>query len=112
MGAVDPNRPPACCGGPADGGKDEVVGGGIGEVAPSWDNSQGVFVYTDTQTHVTISVVAQRRGRYVVLTYTRGHAKADAGYYDLEAGPDTAAAADAATAVLGQLTTAVVGTGS
>lgn len=109
MGAIDPAA--RDCGGPGDGGKDEVVGGGIGEVAPSWDNSQGVFVYTDTDTHVTISVVAQRRGRYVVLTYTRGLATADAGYYDLEAGPDTPAAADAATAVLGQLTDSVVGTG-
>jgi hypothetical protein len=114
MGAVDSSTPAAkdMCGGPADGGTKEVVGGGIGEVAPSWANSQGVFVFTDTQTHVTISVVAQRKGRYVVLTYTRGLAKANAGYYDLEAGPDTPAAADAATAVLGQLTGAVVGAGS
>jgi hypothetical protein len=113
MGAIDSSTPAAkaMCGGPTDGTK-EVIGGGIGEVAPSWDNSQGVFVFTDTQTHVTISVVAQRKGRYVVLTYTRGLAKADGGYYDLEAGLDTPAAADAATAVLGQLTAAVVGTGS
>jgi hypothetical protein len=109
MGTVDPNAPN--CGGPADGAKDQFVGGGIGEVAPSWDNSQGVFVYTDTQSHVTISVVAQRRGRYVVLTYTRGSAKDDAGYYDLETASDTDPAADAATAVLGLLTTAVVGSG-
>lgn len=113
MGTVDNSTAAtkAMCGGPTDGTK-EVIGGGIGEVAPSWANSQGVFVFTDTQTHVTISVVAQRKGRYVVLTYTRGLAKADAGYYDLEAGPDTPAAADAATAVLGQLTAAVVGAGS
>ena len=113
MGAVDSSTPAAkaLCGGPTDGDK-EVIGGSIGEVGPSWDNSQGVFVFTDTQTHVTISVVAQRKGRYVVLTYTRGLAKADAGYYDLEPGLDTPAAADAATAVLGQLTAAVVGTGS
>jgi hypothetical protein len=106
MGAVNssPN-----CGGPSD--HKATVGGGIGEVAPSWDNSQGVFVYTDTGSGTTIAVVAQRRGRYVVLTYTRGNAKADAGYYDLEAGPDTSQAADAATAVLGQLTASVVGTG-
>jgi hypothetical protein len=110
MGTVDPNAP--SCGGPGDGDKDEVVGGGIGEVGPSWDNSQGVFVFTDTQTHVTIAAIAQRRGRYVVLTYTRGSAKADAGYYDLEAGPDTGPAADAATAVLGQLTAGVVGSNS
>lgn len=110
MGAIDPKA--SGCGGPGDGAKDEIVGGGIGEVAPSWANSQGVFVYTDTHTHVTISVVAQRRGRYVVLTYTRGSAKADAGYYDLEAGQDTANAASAATAVLGQLTSTVVGDGS
>jgi hypothetical protein len=109
MGDVDTSV--NSCGGPSDGTK-EIIGGGIGEVGPSWNNSQGVFVYTDTQTHVTIAVVAQRRGRYVVLTYTRGLAKASAGYYDLEAGPDTPAAADAATAVLGQLTDAVVGTGS
>jgi hypothetical protein len=114
MGAVDSSTPAAkaVCGGPTDGATKEVIGGGIGEVGPSWDNSQGVFVFTDTQTHVTISVVAQRKGRYVVLTYTRGLAKADGGYYDLEPGLDTPAAADAATAVLGQLTAAVVGTGS
>lgn len=114
MGTVDTSTPAAkaMCGGPTDGATKEVIGGGIGEVGPSWDNSQGVFVFTDTQTHVTISVVAQRKGRYVVLTYTRGLAKADAGYYDLEPGLDTPAAADAATAVLGQLTAAVVGTGS
>jgi len=110
MGVVDTTAP--SCGGPGDGDKDEVVGGGIGEVAPSWDNSQGVFVYTDTQSHVTIAAVAQRRGRYVVLTYTRGLAKADGGYYDLEAGADTGSAASAATGVLGQLTNAVVGSGS
>lgn len=109
MGAVDPGA--AGCGGPGDGAKDEVVGGGIGEVGPSWDNSQGVFVYTDTQSHLTISVVAQRRGRYVVLTYTRGSAKDDAGYYDLETSSDTGPAAEAATAVLGLLTSAVVGSG-
>jgi hypothetical protein len=109
MGAVDPTAP--SCGGPGDGDKAEVVGGGIGEVGPSWDNSQGVFVFTDTQSHVTVSVVAQRRGRYVVLTYTRGSAKPDGGYYDLEAGGDTNNAASAATGVLGQLTTAVVGSG-
>jgi len=114
MGTVDTSTPAtkAMCGGPADGATKEIIGGGIGEVGPSWDNSQGVFVFTDTQSHVTISVVAQRRGRYVVLTYTRGLAKADGGYYDLEAGKDTGAAADAATGVLGQLTDAVVGTGS
>lgn len=110
MGTVDPKAPG--CGGPGDGAKDEIVGGGIGEVGPTWDNSQGVFVFTDTQTHVTIAAVAQRRGRYVVITYTRGNAKDDAGYYDLESGPDTAPAADAAHAVLGQLTTSVVGSGS
>lgn len=110
MGAIDTNAP--SCGGPGDGDKDEIVGGGIGEVAPSWDNSQGVFVFTDTQSHVTIAAVAQRRGRYVVLTYTRGSAKADGGYYDLEAGADTGSAASAATGVLGQLTSAVVGNGS
>lgn len=114
MGAIDTTTPAAkaMCGGPGDGATKEIVGGGIGEVGPSWDNSQGVFVYTDTQSHVTISVVAQRRGRYVVLTYTRGLAKADGGYYDLEAGKDTEGAADAATGVLGQLTAAVVGSGS
>jgi hypothetical protein len=110
MGTIDPNAP--SCGGPGDGDKDEIVGGGIGEVAPSWDNSLGVFVFTDTQSHVTIAAVAQRRGRYVVLTYTRGSAKANGGYYDLEAGADTGSAASAATGVLGQLTNAVVGSGS
>ncbi|WP_194892954.1 hypothetical protein [Catenulispora pinisilvae] len=105
MGTIDPSA--ANCGGPAD--KKPVVGGGIGEVAPSWDNSQGVFVYTDTGSGTTIAVVAQRRGRYVVLTYTRGYAKDDAGYYDLETGPDTGPAADAATAVLGLLTASLVG---
>ena len=80
--------------------------------APSWANSQGVFVYTDTHSHVAISVVAQRRGRYAVLTYTRGSAKADAGYYDLETGQDTRTGGRRATAVLGQLTSAVVGYGS
>lgn len=110
MGTVDTNAP--SCGGPGDGDKDEVIGGGIGEVAPSWDNSLGVFVFTDTQSHVTIAAVAQRRGRYVVLTYTRGSAKANGGYYDLEAGADTGSAASAATGVLGQLTNAVVGSGS
>ncbi|MEY9863686.1 hypothetical protein ABH935_009339 [Catenulispora sp. GAS73] len=106
MGAVDPSAPG--CGGPKDGDKDEIVGGG-GEVLPSWVNSQGVFVFTDTHTHVTISAVAQRRGRYVVLTYTRGSAANDSGYYDLEPGSDTGPAAAAATAVLGQLTASVVG---
>ncbi|WP_194920767.1 hypothetical protein [Catenulispora rubra] len=109
MGAIDPNAPG--CGGPKDGDKDEIVGGG-GAVEPSWVNSQGVFVFTDTHTHVTISAVAQRRGRYVVLTYTRGSAGNDAGYYDLEEGSDTKPAAAAATAVLGQLTASVVGTNS
>ena len=106
MGTVDPSA--HGCGGPGDAGKAEILGGGIGEVAPSWDNSQGVFVFTDTQSHVTVAAVAQRRGRYVVITYTRGSAKADGGYYDLEAGPDTNPAASAATAVLGQLTSSVV----
>ena len=106
-GAIDPKAPG--CGGPKDGDKDEIVGGG-GEVSPSWVNSEGVFVFTDTQTHVTIAAVAQRRGRYVVLTYTRGSATATAGYYDLEGGPDTGPAASAATAVLDQLTSSVVGT--
>jgi hypothetical protein len=107
MGAIDPNA--SGCGGPSD--KAPVVGGGIGEVAPSWVNSQGVFVYTDTGSGATIAVVAQRRGRYVVLTYTRGSATSAAGYYDLEPGADTQPAAAAATAVLGQLTSAVVGPG-
>ncbi|MEZ0106170.1 hypothetical protein ABH920_000151 [Catenulispora sp. EB89] len=106
MGAIDPNAPG--CGGPKDGATDEIVGGG-GAVEPSWVNSQGVFVFTDTHTNVTISAVAQRRGRYVVLTYTRGSATSDAGYYDLEEGSDTKPAAAAATAVLGQLTASVVG---
>ena len=107
MGTVDTTV--KNCGGPADADKAEVIGGGIGEVAPTWANSQGVFVFTDVQSHVTISVVGQRRGRYVVLTYTRGLAKPNAGYYDLEGGLDTSDAADAATAVLGQLTASVVG---
>lgn len=108
MGALDPKATE--CGGPSS--KKTYVGGGIGEVAPSWVNSQGVFVYTDTETGVTVSAVAQRRGRYVVLTYTRGSAASAAGYYDLEPGGDTQQAAAAATAVLGQLTSAVVGSGS
>ncbi|NUR24560.1 MAG: hypothetical protein HOV83_01680, partial [Catenulispora sp.] len=107
MGKVDPNT--VGCGGPAD--RTAIVGGGIGEVGPAWNNSQGVFVYADTKTNMSVAVVAQRRGRYVVLTYTRGGAKAQTGYWDLEAGPDTSKAADAATGVLGQLTAAVVNRG-
>jgi hypothetical protein len=108
MGKVDSNT--VGCGGPSD--RTAIVGGGIGEVGPSWDNSQGVFVYADTKTNTSVAVTAQRRGRYVVLTYTRGGAKPQAtGYYDLEPGPDTNKAADAATGVLGQLTTAVVNRG-
>ncbi|GAA1958049.1 hypothetical protein [Catenulispora subtropica] len=104
MGKVDQNT--VGCGGPSD--RTAIVGGGIGEIGPSWDDSQGVFVYADTKTNTSVAVVAQRRGRYVVLTYTRGGAKPQTGYYDLEAGPDTSKAADAATEVLGQLTNAVV----
>jgi hypothetical protein len=107
MGKVDPNT--VGCGGPAD--HTAIVGGGIGEVGPTWDNSQGVFVYADIKTNMSVAVVAQRRGKYVVLTYTRGGAKPQTGYYDLEAGPDTGKAADAATGVLGQLTDAVVNRG-
>jgi hypothetical protein len=107
MGKVDPNT--VGCGGPSD--RTAIVGGGIGEVGPAWNNSQGVFVYADTKTNMSVAVVAQRRGRYVVLTYTRGGAKAQTGYWDLEAGPDTSKAADAATGVLGQLTAAVVNRG-
>lgn len=106
MGKIDPAA--ADCGGPAD--KKRYVGSG-GAVQPSWINSQGVFVYTDTETGTTLSVVAQRRGRYVVLTYTRGSAKNNAGYYVLESGADTDAAASAATALLSQLTASVVGSG-
>ncbi|MFD0639380.1 hypothetical protein ACFQ9X_55185 [Catenulispora yoronensis] len=108
MGKVDPNT--VGCGGPTD--RTAIVGSGIGEVGPSWDDSQGVFVYADSKTNQAVAVVAQRRGRYVVLTYTRGYAQPQPGYYDLEATvPDTAKAADAATGVLGQLTDAVVNRG-
>ena len=70
---------------------------------------QGVFVFVDAKTNTSVAIVAQRRGRYVVLTYTRGSAvKLPSGYHDLEAGPDTSRAADAATTALAQLTDAVV----
>ena len=105
MGKVDPNT--VGCGGPGD--RTAIVGGGIGEVGPSWYGSQGVYVYADTKTNQAVSVVAQRRGRYVVLTYTRGYAAPEPGYYDLEAVvPDTAKAAEAATGVLAQLTDSIV----
>ncbi|MFL6116889.1 MAG: hypothetical protein ACJ786_36890 [Catenulispora sp.] len=106
MGTVDPATA-ANCGGPA--GTDPTIGGGIGEVGPTWDNSQGVFVFVDTRSTTSVAIVAQRRGRYVVLTYTRGSAvKLPSGYYDLESGPDTNRAADAATTALAQLTDAIV----
>jgi hypothetical protein len=105
MGTISPTA--SDCGGPAT--NDATVGGGIGEVGPTWDNSLGVFVFVDTKSNASVAVVAQRRGRYVVLTYTRGTAvKLPTGYYDLEAGPDTSRAADAATTALAQLTDAVV----
>lgn len=109
MGKIDSTQTSEC-GGPTDTTR-PLIGGGIGEVGPSWDNSQGVFVYADTKSGTSVAVVAQRRGRYVVLTYTRGGGKQQAGYYDLEGGPDTPKAADAATGVLGQLTNAVVNRG-
>ena len=107
MGQLDATA--SNCGGPGEGNQQATVGGGIGEVGPTWNNSQGVFVYVDTKTNTSVSIVGQRRGRYVVLTYTRGSAaKLSTGYYDLEAGPDTSKAAAAATAALAQLTDAVV----
>ncbi|NUP49781.1 MAG: hypothetical protein HOW97_21090 [Catenulispora sp.] len=107
MGKIDPNT--VGCGGPAD--RTAIVGSGIGEIGPSWYGSQGVYVYADTKTNQAVTVVAQRRGRYVVLTYTRGYAAPQTGYYDLETTADTSKAADAATGVLGQLTDAVVNRG-
>ncbi|NUR57103.1 MAG: hypothetical protein HOV87_00090 [Catenulispora sp.] len=107
MGKIDPNT--VGCGGPGDG--TAVVGGAMGEVGPSWYGSQGVFVYADTKTNQAVTVVAQRRGRYVVLTYTRGFAQPEPKYYDLEFGPDTNRAADAATGVLKQLTDSIVNRG-
>ncbi|OLE26982.1 MAG: hypothetical protein AUG49_06680 [Catenulispora sp. 13_1_20CM_3_70_7] len=66
-------------------------------------------IFVDAKTNTSVAIVAQRRGRYVVLTYTRGSAvKLPSGYHDLEAGPDTSRAADAATTALAQLTDAVV----
>lgn len=107
MGKIDPNT--VGCGGPAD--RTAIVGSGIGEIGPSWYGSQGVYVYADTKSNQAVTVVAQRRGRYVVLTYARGYAASQSGYYDLETTADTSKAAAAATGVLAQLTDAVVNRG-
>jgi hypothetical protein len=55
-----------------------------------------------------MSALAQQRGRFVIVTYTKGSSKPETGYYTLNSTTDAVDAASAATSLLSQLTDAVV----
>ena len=110
MGSFDKTN--AACGAPTAAGKPGVLYlGGSVETNPSWYGANSVFVFVDTKEGATMTALAQQRGRFVIVTYTKGSSKPEAGYYTLNSTKDAVNAAAAATTLLSQLTDAVVAGG-
>ena len=81
------------------------------EANPTWYGQNAAYVFVDTKQNSTMTALAQQRGRFVIVTYTKGSSKLDGGYYTLNNTSDAVDAASAATTLLSQLTDAVVSGG-
>jgi hypothetical protein len=84
------------------------IGGQIGETEPTWYGEDPTVGFAVTKTNAALTAVAQQRGRFVIVTVTAGTGSLNSNYYSLNSSSDTDTAAEAATALLSQLTNAVV----
>ena len=111
LGKLDPQNHPECAapGSAVKPGVSYIIG--PVEVNPTWYGQNAAVVFVDTKQNATMTALAQQRGRFVIVTYTKGSSKLDGGYYTLNNTNDAVDAAAAATTLLSQLTDAVVNGG-
>jgi hypothetical protein len=110
IGKRDPQNHPECAAPDAVKPGVSYVIGPV-EVNPTWYGQNAAVVFVDTKQNATMTALAQQRGRFVIVTYTKGSSKLDGGYYTLNNTTDAVDAATAATTLLSQLTDAVVNGG-